>query len=213
MPILGHQIQTLRRMRPDADILVVAGYQSEAVSRYLQGQDVELVVNDDFASTNNAYSAYLGHQALPAERDRRVILMNGDVVIGSGFCLELLAYDGNLGVTIDRSRYLTESMKVVSDGTGIHEMSKSIPVSDAFAVGCEACSFSDDSWRRFGELLQQNMASSSGRGVWSRAVNKLLACCPGDAIDVSGLMWWEIDDALDLEIANRMFRERRSPVE
>jgi choline kinase len=74
--ILGRQLAILRGTHPDADVVVVAGYEAERVIRALPA-GVRVVENDAYEDTNVARSLALG---LRSSRCKRALVVYGDLV-------------------------------------------------------------------------------------------------------------------------------------
>jgi len=91
--VLSRQLALARRAMPNAELIVVVGYQKERVIKTLP-KDVRWVENADHEQTNVARSLLMGIAECPT---RRAVLMCGDLVFGPEF-LSSVPNEGSVAV-------------------------------------------------------------------------------------------------------------------
>ena len=93
--ILEFQLHILEQLRDRIDrVVLVLGYQHERFHEFLESLDLRILeklrfaMNEDYATTDNAYSVYLGLQVIPDSE--QVIIVDGDMVFEAGLLQDLL---------------------------------------------------------------------------------------------------------------------------
>ena len=202
-PILEYQLEMLAEAGVSKAI-VVGGYLVEELRNYILNSEfsdmVELVVNKEYGSTNNMYSLGMAFDRIWNEDWNVVYVLNGDVVFEKDFLKSTNASEEPSGVFVDRTMYIEESMKVVLGEDGyISDISKKIGEDLYYAVSVDMYRFQKEEaevfYRRIKDIL------NSGRvNQWTEvALSELfregsLKIMP---IDISGYIWWEIDNHKD----------------
>lgn len=92
--LLEHQIDVLRTCGVKS-IAVVGGYRSEMLTAY----EVDLIVNEDFATTNMVFSLFCAREHLSGGSD--ILIVYGDIVFTPEVCHSAVNADVDIGVVVD----------------------------------------------------------------------------------------------------------------
>jgi len=209
-PILIRQLQALKD-HGVADVTLVAGYRAGMVTECVAGRfpDVSVLVNPDYASTNNLYSAYLARRAMGGEP---FLLLNGDVCFDASILQTLLACGHENAIACEAGAYRDESMKITAIQTHgpngplrVTHIAKDIPPSDALGVSIDVYKLSGAAGASFFAQCADAVERRGIRSLWSETAldgvfaDHCFAPCPVDG------RWVEIDDLFDLARAQRLF--------
>ena len=205
-PILHYQLEAFCNAGI-SPVIVVTGHLSykvrEFIHEYAPHPDVVIVENPNYKETNNMYSFDIAYDYLKEnENVREIFLINGDVIVTP----ELMIYATNkIGsrVFIDRSIYLSESMKVKAKEGRVVDISKDINENEAYGVSIDLYKLQSEQ----AEILHNIVEDYVNRGIvnnWTEiAIQKgvhdgllRLKTC-----DITGYVWWEIDNFEDLRRA------------
>ena len=202
-PILLNQIESLHRCGI-TDITVVSGYLSDVLSTYVIGKYPEITIleNEDYAATNNMYSAYLARETMAGEA---FLMMNADVFFDASVIRDLLDCPHPNAVTVDVGRYMDESMKVSEREGKLTAISKTIPPEQALGCSIDVYKFSADAAREFFSKCSDYIEAKHDRRLWSEvALHDIFAQVEFHACPLRG-RWMEIDNAEDLFAAQTLF--------
>ncbi len=92
--LLDRQLAVLRTNPAVSKLIIVGGYRWEV----LKGRSDVLLINEAYMRTNMVYSLHLAREFLNGE----VLISYGDIVYSSGILDKLVAFDGSIGVGIDK---------------------------------------------------------------------------------------------------------------
>lgn len=207
-PILAKQIDNLHENNI-FDITVVAGYKANILKSYIShhyGDKIKIIDNNDYALTNNMYSAYLAHADF---NGKAFLMMNADVFYDASIIKTLLECQALNAIATDVGRYLEESMKVTQDDGRLTGISKKISKEDALGVSIDIYKFSELAGRVFFDKCADYIENKKEVKLWSEvALNDILAtvefkACP---LPLNG-RWVEIDNHADLSLAETLFAE------
>ncbi len=188
----------------DVDTInIVVGYKAETVQSVCTtlskkyGASFNLVNNNDYLSTNTAYSLDIG---LDDVEDGDVVIFNGDMLYDYNILKNILATK-QTAISVDNKKVLTEeSFKLRIINNRIEEMGKTTPIEKATGefIGISTISGRDleeakrllkvlisDDLNNYYDLIYQSI-SKSGNLAYSFT---------------NGLKWTEIDDIHDLMYA------------
>lgn len=204
-PILQHQIDAYLAAGVD-QILVVSGYRADAVASFCAayGDKVQIVRNDDYATTNNMYSLYLAYRQLG---DEGFLLSNGDVVYDPGILQDLLRAEGSF-IAADSGSYAEESMKIVVESGCAVDISKKIPPAKAYGNSIDLYRFDAATARQFGQVVRGVIEGERNRNEWTElALQKMLQSrrIQMKPFDIGKRNWVEIDNFEDLAAADEKF--------
>ena len=202
--ILQRQIETLKKNQIEKIILVI-GYKSEQIKKQIQNIDnVEIIENKDYATTDNIYSLYLTNNQI---RNHEFILMNGDAVFEEKIIQQLTSKKEQNIAPVDTRYYDHEELKIREENGRVMEiLPKNTPknLSDGSTIGIFKFS-TKGSTVLFDELEQ--LTKKGVKNKWfEHALNNIFKKIEMKKMDIHGFKWIEIDDEKDIIKAKKMFR-------
>ncbi len=205
-PILEYQLTALESTSV-RDIVIVSGYKSHEIERYIKKRknrkNVTIIINDNYECTNNMYSLFLALSSIDLKEYDYYFVINGDVVIEPKIAKAL----DNVNIStiaVDTSLYLDESMKVTIVNGKITNISKNIPIKESNGVSIDFYGFRQTDMMKLFEVIKRQYIDKNDLGKWTEvAIQKALQ---DDVLvmvpkDITGLIWWEIDNEIDLKRA------------
>ena len=215
-PILRYQLDGFIKAKVDL-IIIVIGYLGEKIRRYIETlpkhmrSHILIVENKEYEVTNNMYSLKLAlDDILSSSIDfEYAFIINGDVVIEDKLVLHAVRKTSGSKIFVDRSIYTEESMKVTVDNDQrITDISKEIPKERAYGVSIDLYRFSYEDVLKLYDIIEMYIKSNI-RDRWTEVAiqygvqKRLLEIFPED---ITGYLWWEIDNQNDLIYASYLFR-------
>lgn len=178
------------------EVVVVTGFGAEAVEEEIEqlalaDLKVRTLFNPFYGLTDNLATCWLARD----EMRGAFLLLNGDTLFEPAIASRLLAApDSAVTVTVDRkSAYDADDMKVLTDGTRLRAIGKTIPAFDAESIGF--LRFSAEGAAAFVRTVEQIMRSPEGLKRWYLSVINEMAEA-GEEVSVTsiqGLGWAEMD--------------------
>jgi HAD superfamily hydrolase (TIGR01450 family) len=207
-PIIEYQINAYRTAGVK-EIIIVAGYQGQAVRNYCKHiNDIKVTVidNQDYENTNNMYSFYLARNFIG---QRPYILNNADLAIDPSIVNIMLHSEAASAVAVDTSQFIDESMKVVVNKDGfVCDISKKITKEKSSGCSIDFYKFSLQDGQEFISEVTSIIEEENNLKDWTEvALQRIFQMqkLKFSIIDVSELQWVEIDNYADLAIADRKF--------
>ena len=205
IPILQRQIEVFL-ICGIGRIIVVAGYKCNQVLNFCQDYSdvVEVVLNREYANTNNMYSFYTAAQNFG---DVPVLLCNGDVVFDPEVISSLLNSEWDNLIAVHPNRYEVEAMKVVVDSHHrVVELSKAVLASNAYGVSIDVYKFCPLTSREILKIATRIIVDERRRNLWTEvAISEALRLVEFRPFDIGAHRWVEIDNFADLTLANEIF--------
>jgi choline kinase len=193
-----------------SQIVIVVGYKSEEIERYLKESDtysnfgIRTIHNPEYENKNNILSFWLARK----EMNEPFVLFNSDVLFHENIISLLINGNAQSALMIDdRKKLGLEEMKVVLNSTGlIIDISKSIDPLRANGEYIGMAKFADLEITKK-VLARTKLLLDTGRtDVFYEEVLRLISaeepCING--LSTKGLPWIEIDTPQDYEKAKRM---------
>ena len=191
------------------DITIVDGFRGDMIRLALTAGFPSLrfrfLRNEDYASTNNAWSLMLAELA----DDEPLLLMDADIVFEGGVLDRLLSHPApnRLGLRTEGEIGL-EEMKVRLDDEGlVTDLAKTVDpaLADGESVGIEI--FSADFVGALKVVLERRLKGEGRVGEYYEAafLELIRSGHAVAAVDLAGLACREIDTVADLEAARREF--------
>jgi choline kinase len=202
-PILVKQMENLME-NGISDIIVIAGYRADIILSNIVPAypNVRVVINEDYSSTNNMYSAFLARNLI---RREAFIMMNSDVYFDATVIRTLLSDKAGNSIVTDRSRYLGESMKVIEEHGRLVKIGKDISEQEASGVSIDVYKFSPEGNEAFFHKCQEYIELKKELNLWTEvAINDIFTDIPFAACPLNG-RWVEIDTHGDLREAENLF--------
>lgn len=203
--ILSRLLRQLEPFQPRA-VHIVGGYRIDVLRTYLASGNfalpVNLLENVRYAETNSLVSAEI---ALEKARGQ-VLMFNSDVVYENELVSRMVMFSAPWAFSLDRSDYNEESEKLALDGSGrVSQIAKTIAELDA--TGCSADFYRLQAGN--GGLLElvrrYRTRPDSAKRLFEDFLDQLLLTERFEAVDITGLEWYEIDTAEELKDAEEVF--------
>ncbi len=208
-PLIDRMIERIGQAGIE-DLIVVTGYKHEVLEAHVRGidhplaKDAVFVFNDRFADMGNFYSLLVAKEAVG---DSPFIKLDGDVLMDTKILPKLLAAQGPAALAVDcRDGMGEEEMKVRVDANGsILELNKrmdpSVALGEFIGVDRVDAELSETVFAKLRELIEFGETDE----YYERAYERLIQSGTRYTVaDITGCQWTEVDDAADLEIANKM---------
>lgn len=210
-PILKRQIDSILTSGI-SDIVVVTGYKAEMIKDFISENypqiSVEYIYNENYNSTNTAYSLWLTRDSVTGHE---LVKFDADVVFDQEILEKLINSTGDLCFTIDRNINLAnEEVKVKIDENGkILKIGKEILPSEAVGESIGIDKVSQETNERLFLVLEELLQDPANHQAYYEAAFELLidegANCTIN--DITGHTWTEIDSHEDFALANQLFPE------
>ena len=211
--LLEHAADALREAGIRRFVIVV-GYEGERLMRFarevLPDFELEFIVNEDYAVTNNIYSLYMAREQLATDD---TILLESDLIYEPCLIRKLVEAEApNMVAVAKYEQWMDGTVTLVDEDGLIREF-------------VEKKDFSYDSVDKYYKTVNVYKLSRSfcagqyvpfleayirayGTNQYYEMVLKALAHLPFAglrAFEMGDIKWYEIDDVQDLDIANTMF--------
>ncbi|WP_102264471.1 phosphocholine cytidylyltransferase family protein [Mesobacillus jeotgali] len=205
VPILFKQLYNLMN-NGIKDITIVAGYCADVIVQSINKSFpfVKVIVNEEYETTNNMYSAYLAKQNFI---NSEFLLMNADVFYDEMIINELIKSEYGNAVVVEQGEYNDENMKVkVIDGK-IVGISKEITDEDSFGVSIDVYKFNSNGSISFFNKIVDYIENKKELNQWTEiALNDVLIDVEFKPCPLKG-RWMEIDNHEDLRKAESIFND------
>ena len=211
VPILRRTITSLLRCGID-QFVIGTGYLEhmvrEAVESWFPGLDVTYVYNQDFRTTNNAYSLWLTR---PHVDGHAFMLLDGDVVFDLAVAEEMVQRGPDCLAVRSVGEIGLEEVKVMADKEDrVLAIGKHVPVRSAMgeSVGIEL--FSGASSKRLYAALHQRVIDQGLVHEWYEAAFQQIIDDGSTlyGVDIGSMYATEIDTIEDLMAANAWLAQR-----
>jgi len=187
-----------------SDITIVVGYLQEQI-RDLFRESVDYIINEDFASTNNMVSMFLGREIL---RTNSCLYLYADLWYDPELIVSALDGVGDVNFVVDRKACDNEAMKVRVVNGLLTEADKEIPLDEAFGEWTGIIRFEPAGADVYLSAVENALTNS--KTLYDCAVVRPLAAggLPISYTETTSLPWIEIDTHEDLESARLLARNR-----
>ena len=201
--ILERQIEILKN-NSIKEIIVVIGYKADKIKKTTEKMDnVLLIENKDYATTDNIYSLYLSKDEVKFEE---FILLNGDTVFEGEIIKNLVRNIGKDIAPVDCKYYDLEELKIKEENgliTKILPKNSSKEESDGSTIGI--FKFSSEGSKILFEEIERLTLEGVKDKWFEHALNNIFKKIQMYKIDIHGLKWIEIDDINDIKKAHELF--------
>ncbi len=205
-PIIIKQIDNLYKNHIN-EIIIVSGYRADILESVVCADypDITIVNSQDYANTNNMYSAYLAKGKLD---NTEFLMMNSDVFYDASVIEKLIHCPEKDMVVTDIGNYLEESMKVVEQNGKLIKISKEITKEEALGSSIDVYKFSAEGGNAFFAKCTEYIEQKRKYNLWSEvALNDIFAEVKFVACPLEG-RWVEIDNLDDLKEAEEKFAKK-----
>jgi len=203
-PLLQRFLSQVIQSGVEAKIIIVAGYLSGQIIKLVSdlGENIQVVVNNDYAKNNNMESCRLGLEFIDYDD---CIIVNADCIYDDEIVGQMLRKNVSC-IAIGSSQYCEENMKVAVENKLVSEISKGLPDQAKIYTSIDIYHFikSDvdillDIMKGFHERLDIDK--------WNEvAINELVKISGVNTHDFKGSRWMEIDNLSDLKYAETLFK-------
>jgi choline kinase len=178
------------------EVVVVTGFGAEAVEEEiaqiaLPDMTVRTLFNPFYGLTDNLATCWLARE----EMRGAFLLLNGDTLFEPAIASRLLQAPASaVTVTVDRkTAYDADDMKVLTEGSRLLAIGKTIPAFDAESIGF--LRFSAEGAAAFVRTVEQIMRSPEGLKRWYLSVINEMAQAGEEVstVSIEGLGWAEMD--------------------
>ena len=208
-PIIFKQIENLKKNNIN-DITIVSGYKADILEAAVHEKwpDIKIFESENYAVTNNMYSAYLGIKFMFSNSEiKPFLMMNADVFFDDSVIKSLIEFSSLNAVVVDIGRYIEESMKVVEKKGRLTEISKQISPENALGSSIDVYKFGADGGKAFFNHCADFIERKKELKKWSEvALNDAFSDVIFCACPLRG-RWLEIDNHEDLSAAEELFHE------
>jgi choline kinase len=209
VPLIDRMIERIGQTEIDS-LIVVTGYRADELRGHVEGIDHPLarsavfVHNDHYSDMGNFYSLLVAQEAVGGDS---FIKLDGDVLMDEEVLPKLLAAPGPAALAVDcRTGMGEEEMKVRVDEQGqIVELNKrmdpSIALGEFIGVDRVDAELGETVFNKLRDLIDLGETDE----YYERAYERLIQSGTHyEVADITGCQWTEIDDAADLEAAEKM---------
>lgn len=195
------------------EIIIVTGYKSKKITHHIKKFrskiKIKLILNKQYYSTNNMYSAQL---ALNKLRYNGVILCNGDVVVEKGAIKKLLNNKNPDLIMVDQNRQDEESMKVKLNRNYVVDIDKKFKNSKSNLTSTDFYKFSPETVIILKNQINQHI-KKMGKKDWTEvALKKIFKKTKFLTCSVDNIKWYEIDNYKDYVSANFLFKKFKEEI-
>jgi len=202
--ILDHQLEALSMVGIN-DVAIVIGYEKEQIiahinARKLLTQKIHFIENPAFAITNNIYSLWL---ALDWLRGDSFIVLNADVIFNPEILDVAVRPHAPISMIV-APLWRDETMKVIILDDHVIRMSKKISREEFSGTYIGITVFSRAIQGRFFHKMEDVIAAGRVNEFFNVVVQELAnEGVPVGYTSTDGLPWAEIDDPVDLTVAQQ----------
>jgi len=197
------------------EIALVVGYRAEMIREFVKRRfpqmKFRIILNPNYASTNNAYSLFLARRFLLEDHGRvshRLLLLDSDILFSNKLLPYVLSAAAENKIAVRRSgEHNEEEVQVDSrPGGNIYFIGKRLTLNpqSSESIGIEL--FSEKTVERLFAILEEHVRSGIGRSEFYEAAFQEMID-RGDsvmAVDVSVFPAMEIDTKEDFEQAQQL---------
>jgi choline kinase len=204
VPLIGRLIKQLKQHSNISRINIVLGYKSEIVTEYLKDSNINFIINKDYESTNNMYSFYLATKSLSNLND--IIIINADCIYDDSVILSAFESDSSC-IIADENFFNEESMKVEVNDNYVIGISKAYPKKENIFSSIDFYRLKGAAVTKIIENVTQKIGSGDLNSWTEVAINSIVNenIKMIKPLFIGTSRWYEIDNLVDLEIANKLF--------
>ncbi|MGD9897505.1 MAG: HAD-IIA family hydrolase [Calditrichaceae bacterium] len=209
--ILAHQIDAyLNAGLKKESIYIAVGYKSEFIVDFISQnyKGVNVVVNQEYSTTNNMYSLYLSLEEIGFDNKNGLFISNGDCVYSVPVIKKLMDDPRPNLIAAEKGVHNEESMKITLQNGKINDISKQITDQVAYGVSIDLYKLGSQAVRNLTKIIEDYIFNQKQRNLWTEvALKNLLGKEDFEPMDIRGEKWVEIDNMDDLTLADRLFSD------
>ncbi len=206
--ILEWQIQRLLQCGIQS-ICVVIGFRADKVETLLkscfESHAVSTLFNPFFSLADNLISCWVARTAMRED----FVLLNGDTLFETAVLEKLLqAPPAHITlVTDEKSHYDADDMKVITNGTQLARIGKTLPLEHVNGESIGMIRFQDQGAQLFSSALEERVRQPEALKQWYLSlVDELAQQGHVSTVSIKGCTWAEIDNPADLHHAEILLK-------
>lgn len=202
--LLSRQLQSFTEAGV-TEFIIVGGYLFDRLRDYAANSkyNITLLYNPFFSVSNSIGSLWFAKEYL----DESVFITNGDTFFEKSIFNQLESNLNNYVFGIDKSKRLDADYCVTSVGDEIVDMGKDIPKDEVSAEYIGIALMRKKGIEQFRELLENYIFFENYNLWWEDLFTGLISKREKISFeDVTGKMWFEIDDPRDYRKYQRLFK-------
>lgn len=214
LPILDYQLNAIKKNGID-EVIIVVGHLGELIKSYTQEKfsdsfTFDYVVNDDFASSQNAYSLWLARKLLTSDPEG-FIIFNSDLVLEPEMLGSLIKSPFKDAMIVDNpSSFTNDMVKVELDGDRIINMSKQMSDHLVAVEAVGPVKLSKKGGEAYFNFLTESFEKNGIKNWLFYTLGDFGKTYPFFAFKNPGYVWAEVDNIKDHSEAEEKFLTRRS---
>ena len=195
------------------NIIVITGYKTDMIEKFLDENypEVTVITNEDYKTTNNMYSLYLGLRYVKnnLKNINTLIINNADCIYSEKTMQKFINSDLKNSIAVQPGCYITESMKIsVNNENKITDISKNLPEEESFGVSVDFYKYSDTTIDELFNIIKDFVEIKKDLNRWTEVAFPLLFLKSNVyPFDINNEKWIEIDNMEDLIQADRLFSD------
>jgi choline kinase len=202
-PLLTRQMRSMSEAGVK-DFIIVGGYMFDRLREFVGkcGHEVKLLFNPFYAITNSIASLWFARQYLEGD----VFITNADTYFAKDIYRKLMANTNHYVFGVDEGKKNDMDYRVTLADAEVLDMGKDIPDDEAMAEYIGMALIRREGTQLFRDLLERVVASDNYNLWWEDLFVELMA--KGHKIsyaDVTGDLWFEIDEVKDYRRSQRYF--------
>jgi len=150
--ILEHQMENLTECGIN-EVTIVIGHKADKVKEFCEknGWNVNFIYNKDYLSSNNLFSLWLARDTF----DGGFITLNSDVVFDAEILRNMLRFEADICIAVDKKVCIEEDMKVKMKDGEVTEINKSMRPEEAYGEFIGIAKFSDKGAKQLVSVLKK----------------------------------------------------------
>jgi choline kinase len=201
--VLEWQLQEIARCDID-EVVVVSGFAADAVDAIVaqpRPVKVRTLHNPFYKLSDNLGTCWIAR----AEMEQPFVIINGDTLFEAAILQRLLDKPESSPITLvtdSKDDYDDDDMKTVAWGERLMRVGKTLDLAEVNGESIGMMKFNQAGARLFSERVASLMRQEQGLKRWYLSViDELAAESEVGTCSIDGLSWCEIDDDVDLGIA------------
>lgn len=169
--ILEHQMENLTECGI-SEVTTVIGYEANKVKEFCKknGWNLNFIYNRDYLNSNNLFSLWLARETF----NQGFIALNSDVVFNVNILKNLLRFEADICIAVDKKVCIEEDMKVKMKDGKVIEINKSMKPEEAYGEFIGIAKFSDKGVKQLISVLNNMPADTRKNANLGFGIQKLI---------------------------------------
>ncbi len=202
-------------------IIIVIGYRAEQLKNNILSLNlktkVEFIVNEVYDKTNNIYSFYLAKDYMLKDD---TLLFESDIIMEDSIINDLINSNESIAIVDKYEEWMDGTCFKIDSSGIINEFvsSKTMDLSknETYYKTVNVYKFKKDFMKKWYIPFLEAYMSGLGYNEYYEQVLRIILLLDNQttirAVNIKGKIWYEIDDATDLEIATALFSGNKQKV-